>query len=77
MGIDIYRIRSIGNLIKIDSDIFDLFYPKFVVETTEVSIEKEDLQKLIDKEKDKERKEILKKILNEFGDDEVADFNIG
>ena len=77
MGIDIYRIKSTGNFIKIDSEIFDLFYPKFVVETTEVSIEKKDLKKLIRNEKNKERREVLKEILNEFGDDEVADFNMG
>jgi hypothetical protein len=77
MGINMYRTVIKGNFLKIDSDIFDLFYPEFVVKTTEVCIEKKDLKKLIKKEKDKERKEILKKILNEFGDDEVADFTMG
>jgi hypothetical protein len=77
LGIDIYRVKSVGNFIKIDSNIFNLFYPEYVVETTEVSIDKKDLKKLITKEKNLERKEILKEILNEFGDDEVADFNMG
>jgi hypothetical protein len=75
MGINIYRTIMLGDFIKIDSEIFDLLYP-FAVETTEISIEKKDLQKLIRQEKNEERKEILKHILKQFKKDDVCDFTM-
>lgn len=76
MGIDIFRIKETGNLIKINSEIFDLLN-EFAVETQEVCINKEQLKEIIKKEKDKDNKEALKEILNEMGEDEDCDFIIG
>lgn len=76
MGIDIYRIKIAGDLIKINSDIFELLN-EFACETQEVCINKKELMEIIETEQNEDNKEALKEILAEMGDDEDADFIIG